>query len=141
MITELTDILEASPQAIETALDISAIPFGEAIIEAIETRRTISIRYDRDRLPRLFAPYLLRLAKNGNYNIVGMQIENQNCLDGENERRTFIVSKIKSLELTKELFVPVDTFKPDEPSHATGIVACVLPWNSPCDNDILNPSV
>lgn len=137
----LIQTLEPQDQPHFEIRELPFSPFHDAIVEAINNRRVISIRYDRDRLPRLYAPYLYRHAKNGNYNIVGMQIENPNSLDDNNVRRTFIVSKIKSLELTTEIFVPIDTFKPDEPSHSSGIIACVLPWNLATKNDNLISSV
>jgi hypothetical protein len=105
-------------------------PFSDVIAEAIETRRVLKIRYEKDRLPRMFAPYFYRHAKNGNFVVGGLQIANPNSLDGDNERRTFIVSKIKSIELTMDTFVPVDTFTPNDPTVSTGIIACVLPWKS-----------
>lgn len=104
-------------------------PCHDDILEAIASRRVLAIRYGNERLPRHFAPYLYRLAKNGNLIVIGMQIENQNSLDGNDERRSFNVSKITSLELTEQTFVPIDTFKADDPSHASGIIACVLPLN------------
>lgn len=103
-------------------------PLLEPLFEAIENRRKIAIRYDRDRFARPFAPYLVRLAKNGNLIVAGLQIENPNSLDGDNERRTFSLSKIKTLELTTETFEPIETFSPDDPANSYGIIACVLPW-------------
>ncbi|UVC09118.1 WYL domain-containing protein [Rhizobium sp. TH2] len=130
--TETLSLTEPKTHIDLTLSEIDEPPFFDAIVEAIESRRVITLRYENDRLPRLFAPYFFRLAKNGNFVVIGMQIENPNSLDGaENQRRTFDVSKIASLKMTMELFVPVDTVKADDPSHATGIIASVLPWKYP----------
>jgi len=129
MITELFNLPETQSDLAFGPRELPNNPFQDDILEAIASRRVLAIRYGNERLPRHFAPYLYRLAKNGNVIVIGMQIENPNSLDGNDERRSFNVSKITSLELTEQTFVPVDTFKPDDPSHASGIIACVLPLN------------
>jgi hypothetical protein len=129
MITELLNLPDTQSDLAFGPFEIPTNPFHKDILEAIASRRVLAIRYGNERLPRHFAPYLYRLAKNGNLIVIGVQIENQNSLDGNDERRSFNVLKITSLELTTETFVPVDTFKADDPSHASGIIACVLPSN------------
>lgn len=105
---------------------IAEPPIFNDIREAIAQRRVVALRYDKDTEPRRFAPYLFRLAKTGNYVVAGMQISNPNSPDADNQRRTFNLEKMNSFELTDELFVPIGTFKADDPSHSTGIIVCVL---------------
>jgi len=129
MITKNITAFDTQAHRIVGPFQIPDTPFHDDIMDAISSRRVMEIRYANDRLPRRFAPYLYRLAMNGNLTVLGMQIDNQNSLDGTLERRTFTVSKIKSLELTNDIFVPVDTFSPGaEQSHSSGIIECVVPW-------------
>lgn len=125
--TETLSLIEPQIAVDLTLSEIDQSPFFDDIVEAIQTRRVVALRYEYDRLPRQFAPYLFRRAKKGNFVILGMQMENPNSLDGQGERRTFDIAKIKSLEITTDFFVPVDTFKSDDPTHAIGIISCVLP--------------
>lgn len=108
--------------------EIVSSPIFQTIISAIESRRVVKLSYYRDREPRLFSPYLFRVTKNGDFVVIGMQNTNPNSQQDGDQRRTFRFEKIVSIELTDNVFVPVDTFTPNDKSHSTGIIECVLPW-------------
>lgn len=80
--------------------------FERRLKTAIDQRRLVAVRYEGDRVARLFAPHTLYRARSGKVLVLGTQVNNPGRVYRGPEVRSFEVAKVEALRPTGQQFLP-----------------------------------
>lgn len=83
---------------------------AEEICQAIKTRALVKLRYEYDRMERLFAPYAIYESVLGNIIVYGFQLRDPGKpLDNE-QLRYFALRRLRTIQRTDAQFQPPASF-------------------------------
>lgn len=95
------------------------------LCDAIRKLVLVSLKYDDDLVARTYAPHIVYYSSNRNELVDGTQFVNPAEPLERNKPRIFNLSKITSVQLTDEKFVPLPSFDRNHTRYRHGIICSV----------------